>query len=225
MFRNGGDVAPEAFREIAAELQRKSLPINKYRKNSGEGKSQCFGYVRQRNGSYAGSRLNFGRPELYQALLSLASRVLPPDFHWISIQVNENYQTAAHTDKGNRGESAILGFGDYSGGELVIEGTPVDIRHKIVFFDGSKHLHYTLPYTGTRYSIVFHTPDQDFIDIPRYSFVVNEKGDLQLREDLDGVTRIYRRDGLVVFASDNNIPLRQSRKPTLRACIEKPHSS
>ena len=103
MFRNGGDVAPEAFREIAAELQRKSLPINKYRKNSGEGKSQCFGYVKQRNGTYAGSRLNFGRPELYQALLSLAARVLPPDFHWISIQAEESAWSAVNRLRGQVG--------------------------------------------------------------------------------------------------------------------------
>lgn len=228
MFRHGGDVNPDAFRGVIEELKRKELPMNNYRKNSGKGKSQCFGYVRQRNGTYTGSRLNFERPELYQELLYLAAKILPPTFPWLSIQVNINYMTEPHLDKGNRGESAIVAFGDFTGGELVINSTPynsrndseIDIRHKIVYFDGSQLLHYTRPFTGTRYSVVFHTPDRDFLEIPKFSFVIGDDDRLNLREDLSGVTRIYRRDGLCVFSSDGVIPPRQHRKPTLRACIE-----
>lgn len=211
---------PNVFRGVIEELERKSLYTNSYRKNSGVGRSQCFGYVRQRNGTYAGSRQNFMRPELYQELLYLAARVLPPDFHWLSIQVNVNYETQPHLDKGNRGESAILGFGDYTGGELVVNEVDVDIKNKIVFFDGSQLLHYTRPFTGTRYSVVFHTPDCDFLEIPRYSFVIGDEDKIVLREDMSGVIRFFRSDGVCVFASDGKIPARQKCKPTLRACIE-----
>lgn len=220
MFRIGGDVEPQLFRGVIEELERKGLVTNNYRKNSGVGKSQCFGYVRQRNGSYAGSRMNFERPELYQELLSLAAKVLPATFQWLSIQVNINYETEPHLDKGNKGESAIVGFGDYSGGELVVNEVPVDIKNKIVYFDGSQLLHYTRPFTGTRYSLVFHTPDKDFLEIPRYSFVIGDDDRVVLREDMSGVIRFFRKDGKCVFASDGKIPVRQSRKPTLRACIE-----
>lgn len=220
MFRHGGDVDPDFFKGIIQELERRPLPINSYRKNSGLGRSQCFGYVRQRNGTFCGSRMNFERPELYQELLILANRVLPPDFHWMSIQVNINYETEPHLDKGNRGESAILAFGDYSGGALVVNEVDVDIKNRVLYFDGCQLLHYTRPFTGMRYSVVYHTPDRDFLEIPRYSFVIGDDGKMNLREDMNGVTRIFKRDGQCVFASDNRIPTRNSRKPTLRACIE-----
>ena len=220
MFRIGGDVEPRLFRGVIEELERKTLPVNNYRKNSGTGRSQCFGYVRQRNGTYSGSRMNFERPELYQELLSLAAKLLPATFNWLSIQVNVNYETEPHIDKGNKGESAIVGFGDYSGGELVVNEVPVDIRHKIVYFDGSQLLHYTRPYNGTRYSVVFHTPDRNFLEIPRYSFVIGDDDKVVLREDMSGVTRFFRKDGRCVFASDGIIHPSNSRKPTLRACIE-----
>ena len=223
MFRIGGDVEPNLFRGVIEELERRSLPVNNYRKNSGIGRSQCFGYVRQRNGTYAGSRMNFERPELYQELLSLAAKILPATFHWLSIQVNINYETEPHLDKGNKGESAIVGFGDYTGGELELRIEPIceiNIRHKIVYFDGSQILHSTRPFTGTRYSLVFHTPDRDFLEIPRYSFVIGDDDRVALREDMLGIIRIFRKDGRCVFTSNGVIPPRNCRKPTLRACIE-----
>jgi len=220
MYRILGDVSPEVFRGVIEELQRKSLYTNNYRKNSGVGKSQCFGYVRQRNGTYTGSRQNYERIELYQELLQLAAKILPPTFPWLSIQVNQNYQTAPHLDKGNRGDSAIVAFGDYTGGELVCGGEHVDIKNRVVIFDGSQVLHSTLPFTGTRYSVVFHTPDFDYLELPRFSFVIHDDDRLCLREDIGGVTRIYKKNGMCVFASDGVYPPRVKCKPTLRACVE-----
>jgi len=220
MFRVGDEVNPEVFRGIVDELKKKSLHTNNYRKNSGVGMSQCFGYVRQRNGTYTGSRWNFQRIELYQELLQLAARILPPDFHWLSIQVNVNYETEPHLDKGNRGESAIIGFGDYSGGDLVVNEVDVSIKNRVIYFDGSQLLHYTRPFTGTRYSVVFHTPNQDFLEIPRFSFVIHDNDMLCLREDLAGVTRIYNKNGQCLFSSNGVIPPRRKCQPTLRPCIE-----
>jgi hypothetical protein len=219
MFSLGNPIDPEVIREVEQELMTRPLPINKYRKNSGVGRSQAFGIVKQRNGTYTGSRLNFERPVLYQKLLTLASLILPPDFSYLSIQVNQNYQTAAHKDKGNVGQSCILGFGNYEGGDLIVEDTPISIKNQLVFFDGSKYLHSTTPFTGNRFSLVFFTPNKTFKDIPSYSFV-SIKNKTYLEENYKEVKRVFNTSGKILETSDGIIPPRSCRMPTLRPCEE-----
>ena len=52
----------------------------------------------------------------------------------------------------------IVALGDFVGGEIVIEDEPRDIRYSPVEFDGWCERHYTLPFVGERYSIVYFTP-------------------------------------------------------------------
>jgi len=211
MYILGDSIPAEVFAGLLIVLQ-KSLPNNIYRTNSGEGRSQCFGIVHQRNGTYTGSRMNFTRNDIFAELEKIAN-ILPEDFSFLSIQVNENYQSLPHRDAGNRGLSCIVGFGDYVGGYLDISGIPVDIKHRLVYFDGSRHTHSTMPWTGNRYSLVFHTPDADFIDVPRYNVVYGV-----LEEEMDGVTRGFNEFGELLYASDEIYPARVPRQPTLRAC-------
>jgi hypothetical protein len=213
MFTIGTTVSLDLLQEIESELQRKRLPLNKYRTNSGEGYSQCFGIVRQRNGTYTGSRMNFKRPELYDMLIRLGNLILPPTFTYLGVQVNQNYQSKVHKDTGNTGVSAIIGFGDYTEGELVIENTEVCIKNRLVYFDGSLYNHYTKPFQGNRYSIVYHTPNRTFKEVPIFSFT-HVKGKLCLTESLSNTTRIYNQKGECAEVQ------RQKRCPTLRACIE-----
>jgi hypothetical protein len=51
-------------------------------------------------------------------------------------------------------------LGDYSGGELVVEGEPSDIRYKTLQFDGWRQRHWTLPFEGERFSLVWFTPNE-----------------------------------------------------------------
>jgi hypothetical protein len=199
-------------------LEKKPLPMNAYRKSSGLGRSQCFGLVKQRDWTYSGSRLNFTRVDILDELYRISRAILPPDFRYTSIQLNQNYQTAAHTDKGNRGISLIVGFGDYEGGELLIEDQPVSIQYTPVLFDGSRLTHSTAPYTGSRFSIVFFTVDRDFIVTPSYSLVTYEGKDACL-ESMNGVDRIFSRRGQCVFASDGILPDRKKRAHVLRSAI------
>ena len=71
---------------------------------------------------------------------------------------------AKHLDAKNTGVSYILGLGDYTGGELLIyyDGqdkppTPVDIKHKLYSFDGSKFFHEVADFTGTRITLVYYS--------------------------------------------------------------------
>ena len=52
----------------------------------------------------------------------------------------------------------IAGLGEYSGGDLVVEGSVNDIRYKALEFDGWQQRHWTLPFDGERFSIVWFTP-------------------------------------------------------------------
>lgn len=79
-----------------------------------------------------------------------------PIFKWTTITINKNLQTKPHTDSHNVGKSWIIGLGDYQGGELVIDGVEHDIKEKWLQFDGTIE-HYTKPFIGTRYSLVFFT--------------------------------------------------------------------
>ena len=54
--------------------------------------------------------------------------------------------------------SLIVGLGDYDGGELVVEGEPFDIRYAPLTFDGWRQRHWTLPFAGERFSLVWFTP-------------------------------------------------------------------
>ena len=53
-----------------------------------------------------------------------------------------------------------MGFGSYSGGELIVydkDDNPkyVDIKNKFYKFNGSQFYHQTAPFIGTRVTIVF----------------------------------------------------------------------
>lgn len=53
----------------------------------------------------------------------------------------------------------IVGLGDYSGGELFVEGEKYDIRYKPIEFDGCKLRHWTARFRGERFSLVWFTPE------------------------------------------------------------------
>jgi len=219
MIYEGDYVSPMLFKNLETMLQKKKLSYNYYRKNSGVGRSQCFGMVKQRTCYYAGSGWNFTRPDLLDELQKIAKLILPSNFSYTSIQVNDNYQTAPHKDTGNVGVSAIVGFGSYTGGNLLVEGKSYCIKNHLLFFDGSKLEHSTEPWMGDRYSLVFFTVARKFFEIPRYRAI--EYGDsLYCLESLDDIDRILDRSGRCVWSSDNYYPIQKQRSPSCRYAIE-----
>ena len=100
-------------------------------------------------------------PILERCLRSLVA-AYDPAFRFTNITVNHNLVCKPHRDTGNIGDSLIIGFGDYTGGQLAIDDTAggyraVDIRNRFVRFNGAENKHWTLPFTGERYSAVFYT--------------------------------------------------------------------
>jgi len=100
-------------------------------------------------------------PELMKAAFELEIALCPDREPSSTIAVNRNAQFRPHTDSGagaGQSTSLIVGLGHYVGGELMVEGEKKDIRYKAVTFNGWKQRHWTLPFVGERYSLVWFTP-------------------------------------------------------------------
>lgn len=147
-----------AFQPIIDELVRRPLETNKYRLKSGDGKSQAFGLVNRRSLPADYSRLCWQRPYLYKLLLDFAEKYVSIPF--TSITVNQNYKARAHKDKGNIGQSFLVAFGTFTGGNLKIHEGDLSGSHDVrtpLITDFSKVLHEVEPFEGDRYSLVFYT--------------------------------------------------------------------
>lgn len=152
------EIPVEAFTDIYDELMRKPLDINKYRTSAGSGRSQAFGIVNRRCLPPDYSRQNWLRPKLLHHLLEFGQKYVPIYFN--AITVNMNYRAEPHRDKNNIGDSFLVAFGDYSGGELEIHEGDLSgvhiIRHKPIITDFSKVLHSVKTFEGQRFSLVYY---------------------------------------------------------------------
>jgi len=67
-----------------------------------------------------------------------------------------------HVDTGSAGggqsNSLFVTLGDFCGGELIVEGIAHDCRYKPLLFDANSKRHWTAPFTGERFSLVWFTP-------------------------------------------------------------------
>lgn len=145
--------------EITDMFSKIKIQKSGIRKNINNGKrpeSMILGYrkwfVTQEFGLSVGTSKN---PVLYEKLKELIAS-FDPEFVFSTITLNRNFLCQPHKDKGNVGDSYIIGFGDYSGGELNIEGVKHDIKYKFLKFDGGKKTHWVEPFEGNRYTAVFY---------------------------------------------------------------------
>lgn len=100
-------------------------------------------------------------PELVIACFLLEKIISPSRPPSSTIAINRHAQFRPHRDSGagnGQSGSLIVALGDFTGGELVVEGVPKDIRYQPLEFDGWKERHWTLPFHGMRYSLVWFTP-------------------------------------------------------------------
>ena len=112
---------------------------------------------------HATTRGNALFEELVHATFELERALLPDRPPSTRVAVNRRALFRPHTDAGSgfgQSTSLIVGLGDYSGGELVVEGEPSDIRYKPLQFDGWRQRHWTLPFEGERFSLVWFTPNE-----------------------------------------------------------------
>lgn len=100
-------------------------------------------------------------PDLAAAVFQLQASIVD-DMTSSHCAINCNAQFTPHVDSG-RGSgqslSTIVGLGDYKSGELVVEGEVKDICYQPLQFDGWKLRHWTRPFSGERFSLVWFTPE------------------------------------------------------------------
>ena len=147
-----------SYTKVLKELENTKFPKNKSRKNISDIPTTSFAmgdiniYDRRHRGP---SVYNTKFPELY-ALLKDFIKESQPEFEYTTIQINKNVLCEAHVDKNNVGLSYGISLGDFTGGNLVIEGTPYDIHDIWIEFDGRLG-HWVEPFEGTRYSLIYFT--------------------------------------------------------------------
>ncbi len=116
--------------------------------------------------SYTGRPPELAESSFKEAMLAkaanraLAAALGPvrPDFTWTSLQVNRNTTAAPHRDTGTIGPNAIALFGDFAGGALLVDNRPaLTVKHEVLVFDGGERLHSSEPFTGCRFSLVWHS--------------------------------------------------------------------
>ena len=121
------------------------------------GTSICLGLATARDGGpmvNPGNLICQGFTEMVNGALTKSLYKLETKFHWSSLQINMNTVAEWHQDSGNTGPSAMVVGGSFSGGEFQIDGhAPTQLAGRIIFFDGH-NWHRSLPFKGTRLSIV-----------------------------------------------------------------------
>lgn len=99
--------------------------------------------------------------ELMKACFQLEKALMPHRPPSATIAINRHAEFLPHRDSGagaGQTKSLIVALGAFSGGEIVVDHIPHDIRYRPLEFDGWQSLHYTLPFIGERYSLVWFTP-------------------------------------------------------------------
>lgn len=195
------ELPAQAIAAIEAHLRERRIPVNKFRHKVGEGRSQCYGLVRKRSAAPDLSRQSWLDAKLHY-LLEQFGRIYVP-ITYTSIQVNDSYDCAPHKDVHNQGLSYIVGFGDYTGGLLKLhlepEAIELDIRTPHVF-NGSEILHSTTPFTGRRFSLVYHT----LVAPARFPLAVNLSQYTAVQIAGKWVIEFRRSDGTVGYLSRRN---------------------
>ena len=99
--------------------------------------------------------------ELMKACFLLERYLRPNRKPSSTIAINRHAQFKPHRDSGagsGQSESLIVALGEYSGGEIVVENQVHDIRFRPLEFDGWNQRHWTMPFHGERFSLVWFTP-------------------------------------------------------------------
>jgi hypothetical protein len=87
------------------------------------GKPYCMSFIFGRNMKDPSGRLSYWSekyPHVYRELQALMHKY-DPSFQYTHITLNYNLRCKRHTDGGNLGPSYIAAFGNFKGGELIVE--------------------------------------------------------------------------------------------------------
>ena len=146
-----------SFRNSANSGDNHSIKIGATKQQGARG-SVC-GIVPYRNKILL-STLSKEHPKLDELLLNFLSNHRP-DFIFNSVYINKNCIANPHKDSNNIGNSIIITCGDFSHGGIFVEDSILEpklfeIRTYSLEFNGSFYKHWTQPFKGNRYSLIFY---------------------------------------------------------------------
>ena len=149
---NHYDALYEMFKKVS--LYKKKQGALQNRLGFPEHRGAVFGMIKPRYKSQPElSYYSRKCPHIYEEILRIGKLICPFEFR--SIQVNHNLVCPPHRDKNNTTRSVLVSFGDYTGGEIVIEGKKYSAYHTPIEFDGCKLEHWNEPIVGNKYSLIF----------------------------------------------------------------------
>lgn len=154
------EIQPDQLFELYSLLDSITIPLNTNKmgrcRTFGDHRAMTLGYVTARTTKVYGiSYYSKKFPEVYDAIKKFGESICP--FQFNTIHVNHNVVCPRHIDPKNIGESLLVSFGDYEGGELEIENVGTfDTNCRPIIFNGSTHYHWNKPIlSGNKYSLVF----------------------------------------------------------------------
>lgn len=114
-----------------------------------------FGLTRGRYDGLVGlSRPSILYPDIFEEILRIGDLYCP--FEYTSIHLNHNVTCPPHKDTNNKTESMLISFGEYDGGNIVIENKIYNAKYTPIIFNGSKLTHWnTNNLQGNKYSLIF----------------------------------------------------------------------
>lgn len=92
-----------------------------------------------------------------EELLNRIAKTFFPDFQYNHIQINKNLLTKRHQDDNNTGDTVMFCVGQYKGGGLGLDTGAVDTYKRPYRFNGGETYHWTEPFEGDRYCVIYFT--------------------------------------------------------------------
>jgi hypothetical protein len=150
----------ELISNLYSELQNitiKQLGVSNVRLNfKPTNRSVVFGVSKGRfSGVVALSASSKKYPHIWKLINQIGDQ-LPSEFEYTSVFLNHNVVCSPHKDSNNVGKSILLSFGNYTGCNIVVDGTEYNTNRQAVLFNGSLLEHYNIDnLVGNKYSLVF----------------------------------------------------------------------
>lgn len=160
----------EILNKIYKELEKIHIPTS-YRNKGGQGHQIRTGTKEQKGArqtpfgivEYRHKKQESYGTKKYPWIMPLFKEFIQshyPEFEFQTVYVNKNTVVKKHLDANNVGESLLVGFGSYTGGQTTLylqdETQSFDINTSSIIFNGSQIYHQSEPFEGTRYSLVFY---------------------------------------------------------------------
>ena len=150
-------IDPSELSLLYSMLEGMSIPMKNLtngRRGFPNHRATTFGLVRGRFTGDIDLSVNTKKyPKIYDEICRIGKLL---SFEFQSIHLNHNVTCPKHKDENNQGNSLLLSFGDYTGGNIMIEEKKYDANCNGIIFNGSILEHWnTDDLVGNKYSLVF----------------------------------------------------------------------